>query len=71
MAGGGFGDPPLILVGKMWTGLVDWAKSQLLRSERPLACSEDMSIPHCIATADEAIALLREHHARWLPGPNA
>jgi uncharacterized protein (TIGR00730 family) len=62
-------DTPLILVGKMWTGLVDWAKEQLLRAELPLASPEDLSIPHCVETADEAIALIHEHHARWLPEP--
>src|SRR4029077_7901390 len=30
-------DSPLILVGKMWTGLIDWAKSQLLRPDVMLA----------------------------------
>jgi uncharacterized protein (TIGR00730 family) len=64
-------DAPLILVGKMWTGLVDWARAQLLRPELPLACPEDMAIPRCVDTADEAIALIREHHARWLGGPKA
>ena len=64
-------DAPLILVGKMWTGLVDWAKAQLLRPELPLASPEDMGIPHCVETADEAIALIREHHARWLPESKA
>jgi uncharacterized protein (TIGR00730 family) len=56
---------PLILVGKMWAGLVDWAKSHLVTSQPPLANPEDMSIPRCVNTADEAIALLREHHSRW------
>ena len=59
-------DTPLILVGKMWAELVDWATRQLLRPELPLASPADMSIPHCVNTADEAIAMLREHHARWL-----
>ena len=56
---------PLILVGKMWADLVDWAGSHLLASQPPLANSEDIAIPQCVNTADEAIALLREHHARW------
>ena len=43
----------LILVGKMWTGLVDWAKASLLASQPPLANPEDMAIPHCVNTADE------------------
>jgi uncharacterized protein (TIGR00730 family) len=59
-------DAPLILVGKMWAELVDWARKNLLRPELSLASSEDIAIPHCVNTADEAIALIREHHARWL-----
>jgi uncharacterized protein (TIGR00730 family) len=57
---------PLILVGEMWDGLVGWAKSHLLNPELPLADPADLAIPCCVATADEAVALLREHHARWL-----
>jgi len=26
---------------------------------------EDVSIPVCVDTADDAIAPLREHHSRW------
>ena len=59
-------DTPLILVGKMWAGLVGWAKEHLLSSQPPLASPEDMAIPRCVNTADEAIALIREHHARWM-----
>ena len=57
-------DTPLILVGKMYAGLVGWARAYLLKPELPLASPEDMTIPRCVNTADEAIALLREHHAR-------
>ena len=56
-------DAPLILVGKMWVGLVEWAREHLLSSQPPLANPEDLAIPRCVNTADEAIALLREHHA--------
>jgi uncharacterized protein (TIGR00730 family) len=58
-------DTPLILVGKMWADLVDWARTHLVTSQPPLANPEDMAIPRCVNTADEAIALVREHHARW------
>jgi uncharacterized protein (TIGR00730 family) len=58
-------DTPLILVGKMWADLVEWAREHLLTSQPPLANPEDMAIPRCVNTADEAIALIREHHARW------
>ncbi len=58
-------DAPLILVGKMWGELVEWATTQLLRPELPLASPQDLAIPQCVATADEAIAILRDHHSRW------
>jgi uncharacterized protein (TIGR00730 family) len=64
-------DTPLILVGKMWADLVSWARTHLLTSQPPLANPEDMTIPRCVNTADEAIALIREHHARWLPETRA
>ena len=59
-------DTPLILVGNMWAEFVEWAKRNLLKPELNLASPEDMNIPHCVKTADEAIALLRESHAKWL-----
>jgi uncharacterized protein (TIGR00730 family) len=64
-------DTPLILVGKMWADLVQWARTHLLTTQPPLASPEDVAIPCCVQTADEAIALLREHHARWLLLANA
>ena len=56
---------PLILVGKMWADLVTWARAHLLTSQPPLANPEDMTIPRCVDTGDEAIALIRADHARW------
>jgi uncharacterized protein (TIGR00730 family) len=58
-------ETPLILVGKMWANLVEWARTHLLASQPPLASPEDMAIPRCVNTADEAIAMIREHYARW------
>jgi uncharacterized protein (TIGR00730 family) len=58
-------DTPLILVGNMWAELVNWAKAYLVTTTPPLASPEDMTIPRCVNTADEAIALIRSHHARW------
>jgi len=57
---------PLILVGQMWLGLVEWARASMLSTDPPLAGAADMAIPRCVATGNEAIALIREHHARWL-----
>ncbi len=59
-------DTPLILVGKMWLGLVEWARSSMLSVDPPLANSEDMTIPRCATNADEAIALIGQHHDEWL-----
>jgi len=56
---------PLILIGKMYTGLVEWAREYMLRPEFPLAAPEDMNIPICLDSADEAIAVIRTHHASW------
>ena len=58
-------DTPLILVGNMWAELVDWGKQHLLKPELSLASPQDLAIPRCVKTADEAIALLRDHHAKW------
>jgi uncharacterized protein (TIGR00730 family) len=58
-------EAPLILVGKMWTGLVDWTRTHLAGAQPPLANPQDINIPQCVETADEAIALIRSHHAQW------
>jgi uncharacterized protein (TIGR00730 family) len=58
-------DTPLILVGKMWPGLIEWARSSMLAIDPPLANPEDMTIPRCAANADEAVALIREHQRLW------
>ena len=59
-------DVPLILVGRIWPGLVEWARTSMLSFDPPLASAEDFSIPQCVANADEAIALVRSHHEKWL-----
>jgi uncharacterized protein (TIGR00730 family) len=57
---------PLILVGKMWNGLVDWARTSMLDPRLALANPEDLNIPVCLDTADEAIAMVKNLHAAWL-----
>jgi uncharacterized protein (TIGR00730 family) len=59
-------DTPLIFVGKMWTDLVEWARTHLLDPRLPLASPQDMDIPRCVNTGEEAIALIREYHGKWL-----
>lgn len=58
-------DTPLILVGKMWADLVEWARAHLLSTLAPLANPEDIAIPRCVNTGDEAIALICEHQEKW------
>jgi uncharacterized protein (TIGR00730 family) len=62
---------PLILVGRMWEGLIDWARNSMLSFETPLANAEDMDIPVCVTNSDEAIAVIREHHALFLRDRNS
>lgn len=56
---------PLILIGKMYSRLVDWACEHMLNPQFPLANPEDMEIPLCVSTADEAIAVIRKDHSAW------
>jgi uncharacterized protein (TIGR00730 family) len=56
---------PLLLVGRMWPGLVSWARTAMLSYDPPLASVDDFSIPQCVAGADEAIAVIREHYSKW------
>jgi uncharacterized protein (TIGR00730 family) len=64
-------DTPLILVGRMWPGLVEWARTAMLSVDGHLASADDLSIPKCVANADEAIALVRNHHEKWLSSQKA
>ena len=57
---------PLILVGKMWAELVEWGRRSMLRKENELASDIDFTIPHCVNTIDECLALIRENRAAWL-----
>ena len=57
---------PLILVGGMWPGLIEWARTSMLSFDPPLANAEDIDIPRCVASADEASAIIREHYSQWL-----
>jgi uncharacterized protein (TIGR00730 family) len=56
---------PLILVGKMWSGLIDWARTTMLAEGNELASKLDLDIPQCVSTIEETIALIRENRAAW------
>jgi uncharacterized protein (TIGR00730 family) len=59
------GEVPLILVGKMWKGLVEWAKVSMQDPRLALASAADLEIPQCLETADDAIAVVRDLHKKW------
>lgn len=56
---------PLIMVGEMWQDLVQWAKESMIQGDYQLADPEDMHIPRCVDSLDEAITLLRIAHQEW------
>src|ERR1051325_2442819 len=57
---------PLILVGKMWAGLVEWGRQSMTQKGNELASEIDFTIPHCVHTIDECLALIRENRTAWL-----
>src|SRR5689334_1827720 len=57
---------PLILVGKMWGELVEWGQRTMLKEGSELASEIDFTIPHCVGTIEETVALIRENRAAWL-----
>ena len=57
---------PLILVGKMWADLVEWGRRTMLKKGSELASDIDFTIPQCVNTIDETVALIKENRAAWL-----
>ena len=57
---------PLIFVGKMWSELVEWGRRNMLREGNELASEIDFTIPRCVNTIDETVALIRENRDAWL-----
>lgn len=62
---------PLVLVGDMWAGLVDWARTSMTGKESLLANQADMNIPTCVHTLDEAITIIRTNRREWLASQRA
>jgi len=56
---------PLILVGKLWPGLIDWVRNSMLSFETPLINAEDVDIPICVENADEAVEIIRQDREKW------
>jgi hypothetical protein len=58
-------DTPFILVGKMYSELVDWCRSNMLRPDFPLASLEDMDLPTCVSDGPSIVKIIREHFDEW------
>jgi len=56
---------PLILAGRFWDGLLEWAKEQMLLADVPLVGPHDLTIPQVMNDAPSIIAAIRQHHDRW------
>src|SRR5262245_54831067 len=54
---------PLILIGKMWAELIEWGRRTMLKEGNELASEVDFTIPHCVNTVEETIALIEEKRA--------
>lgn len=61
-------ETPLIFVGKMWQEFLEWSRSNFLKWQ--LANPEDLDIPHCVNTAEEAIAIVQKYQTKWLEEEN-
>jgi uncharacterized protein (TIGR00730 family) len=57
---------PLVLVGRMWAGLVEWGRQSMLVEGSELASAADFEIPRCVSTIGEAVAIIRENREAWL-----
>jgi uncharacterized protein (TIGR00730 family) len=58
-------DTPLILAGRFWDGLLDWAKAAMLQPGSPLVSPDDLTIPQVLPDGPAIVKAVREHHARW------
>ena len=54
---------PLILVGTMWPGLIDWIRGTML--ERGLISPSDFDVVKLVGSSEEAVPIIRESYERW------
>jgi len=62
-------DLPLIFVGDMWRGLVEWSKTHMLSHDPQFASAEDLNIPVCVDTIEEAIEHVLAHKSTTFDTP--
>ena len=54
---------PLILVGTMWPGMIDWIRSTML--ERGLVSPPDFDVVKLVGSAKDAVPIIRESYEGW------
>jgi predicted Rossmann-fold nucleotide-binding protein len=54
---------PWIFVGDLWQDLGEWARRHMLSGDPQLASPEDLEIPHCVESVEEACAIISENLA--------
>jgi uncharacterized protein (TIGR00730 family) len=54
---------PLILVGTMWTGLIDWIQQTMVQNG--LVSPPDLDVVSVVASSDEAIPIIRDSYERF------
>jgi uncharacterized protein (TIGR00730 family) len=57
---------PLIFVDRMWSELVEWGRRSMLQPGSELASEIDFTIPDCVETIEEAVAIVRKNREEWL-----
>jgi uncharacterized protein (TIGR00730 family) len=60
---------PLILVGTMWPGLIDWIRQTMV--ERGLCSPTDVDVVKVVSSSDEAIPIIRASYERFKSGETA
>ncbi len=51
----------LILVGKMWPGLIKWFEAEMLNDDMQLIHSGDLLIPHLVPHYQDALEIIKQH----------
>lgn len=55
---------PLILVGTMWPGLIEWMRATMV--ERGLVSPPDFDVIKVVGSSEEAIPIIRESYDHWV-----
>jgi hypothetical protein len=54
---------PVVLVGEMWKGLVDWMRQEMVT--RRLVNAEDLELVHLTTSVDEVVGIIEKHKKKF------